>query len=182
MTGIEEAALVASLVTTVAGTAVSTIAAKNQADYQASVAKMNAKIEAEQAKRDVARGYQEAQAQDRRTAAALGEQASTQSGSGLSASSASFALARKSARELGRLDTLNVMQDAYLRAYNSKVRESQYKADASAAKAAGNNAILGGVIQGAGQIAGGIGSYENQFGPKPTLLTTKINNSSYWRR
>lgn len=162
MTGIETAAIVAAVATT-ASTVVGTISQMQQAKFQASVADMNAKIEAQNARRATERAFAEGQEQDRINAGIFGQQISEQSGSGLSAEGGTFALARKGARTLGRLDTLNVVQEGLLDAHNARVREANFRAEKSAAKASGRNALLSGAI-------GTVGSAAGAFGNLPTSL------------
>lgn len=152
MVGVETA-LIIGAVTSVASTAYGAYSSYQQSQYQAEVAKMNAKTEQANAKRAIEAGLAEAEAQDRVNARVYGEQLNAQAGSGLSTRSGSFALGRKSARSLGRLDTMNVAQAGYLQAYNHNVAASQYKAEASAAKAAGRGALIGGALGVAGGLA-----------------------------
>lgn len=153
MTGVETALLVGA-VASAAATAFGTVSAVKQSNYQASVAKMNAKIEQDNAKRAIEAGLEEAATQDRINAGIFGEQLNTQAGSGLSTGSGSFALDRKAIRELGRQDTLNVAQRGFLQAHNSQVAAAQYRADASAAKSVGRGALIGGILGTAGNVAG----------------------------
>lgn len=174
MTGVETALLVGSLATTLVGGAVQTIGAIQQSKYQAAVANMNARIEEQNAQRAVERAGIEAQNQDRINAGILGEQISEQSGSGLSARSGSFALGRKSARELARLDTLNVAQQGFLDAFNARTRAANFRAEASAAKASGRNALISGAIDTVGSLASGLATPTSGGG---TLASSLIGGS-----
>lgn len=174
MTGVETALLAASLATTVAGGVVSTIGAQRQAKFQAAVAQNNAMIEEQNARRAIERAGIEAQEQDRINAGILGEQISEQSGSGLSARGGSFALGRKSARELARLDTLNVAQQGFLDAFNARTRAEGFRSEASAAKAAGRNALISGAIGTVGSLAGGLAQPTSSGG---TLASSLIGGS-----
>jgi len=139
-----------------AGTALAVDSSNKQAKFQSSVAQMNADIDAQNAARSISDAQIAAQEQDRVNAGVLGQQINAQGGSGLSATSGSFALGRRSAKELARLDSLNVAQRGYLDAFNFRVGEANSLAQASAAKSAGKNAVIGGIISGVGTAASGI--------------------------
>lgn len=177
MTGVE-IALIAGAVIAAAGTAVQAYGAHQQAKYQASVAEMNMKIQQDNAKRATDRAFIEGQEQDRINAGIFGEQINAQGGSGLSAASPSFALARRGARTLGRLDTLNVVQSGLIDAHNARVGAAQSKADAGAFRAAGRNALISGGLQATGQLASGLGG---AFGGGSSLVggsTSSIGRGS----
>lgn len=120
------------------------------ANYQAQVADMNRRIALDNANRAIERSQVEQVDQDMQTLAMLGEQQAEQSASGLSLGSRSFRLTRKSARDLGRLDALNVRQAGELEAYAYKTDAANFKASASAARVQGRNSLVSGFL-GAGQ-------------------------------
>lgn len=166
---------IVSGIISLASTAVGTLASVQQSKFQASVARMNAQIEEDNARRATERAMIDAQTQDRINAGIFGEQIAAQGSSGLSARSGSFALSRKSARTLGRFDTANVVQEGLLEAFNNRVSAANFRSEASAAKAAGRSALVGGVLSGIGGVAD-IASTPTSSGR--TLLQTFVGRST----
>lgn len=95
-----------------------TIAANN---YQAQVAERNRQANELNAQRALERSSAEQVQQDEQTRALLGAQIAAQSASGLRLGGRSQMLTRKSARELGRLDAINVKRAGEVDAYNFRV-------------------------------------------------------------
>jgi hypothetical protein len=133
---------VLAAVLSAAGSLVSGISAMQQANYQAAVAKANQVIANQNAVRAIDKGQVDQQSQDTQTLGMLGEQEAAQSASGLSLSGKSQILTRKAARELGRLDALNVRQDAELKAYDFKTQAMNYGAQAQSLKMQGQGNLL----------------------------------------
>ena len=166
------------------GAVVGGITGMMQGMYQAKVANMNAEIANDNAKRALERGAVEGEDNDFQTRALLGEQEVAQAASGVSLSGKSAILTRESARKLGRRDTLNIIQDASVEAYNYRTQAANFKAEAAAAKISGISSMIGGVLGAAGSIptsmVGGATSTSSpyKFIPqplaKPTLLQTYI--------
>jgi len=163
-------AAVASLVGTVASTAVGVMGAQQQAkaqaqaaQYQAQVAANNAKMMADNAAYQRQKGAQEVYSQDMKNRATRGAIAAAQGASGFDMSSRSLVDIRGSAAELGRLDTLTVENNSERKARdfdiagkNQTAQSGLYMMEASNAKAAGNlNAFA--------SILGGVTSLGNKF-------------------
>lgn len=144
-------------VASVAGIAVQTSAAVNAANYQAQVAERNKAIQLDNANRAIARSQQEQEDQDRKNAFLYGQQTAVQAASGLKLGGRSFLLTRKSARELGRLDSLNVRQAGELEAYNYKVLSEDSAAAAGFARSQANSSLLEGFLSAGSSIIGGAG-------------------------
>lgn len=141
-----------------AGKAAASAAAERQA-----VAELNAERSEENAERTQQVAQIQAQDQDFLTLAILGTQESRQTGSGLVGRSQ--LLARKTARELGRRDALNVVQAGKVRAFNFKVEAENQRSAARVEEISGKNSLLQGFI-GAGQSLIG-GARTAKFGPTP---------------
>jgi outer membrane murein-binding lipoprotein Lpp len=137
-----------------AGSVMGGMAAQQQAEYQAQIAEMNARVARINANRAILRGQTDAQNQDAKTQSMLGQQEAIQSASGLSITGKSAMLTRRSAAMLGRLDTLNVINDSQVEAYNYKVQAAEFTATAAAQRAAGENSLLQGFLGGAGSLIG----------------------------
>lgn len=153
------------------GSLVSGIAGLAAANYQAKVAKMNEQVALDNSRRAIERSRIEAESQDRLTLGMLGEQEAAQSASGVSLTSKSFVLTRKAAKELGRLDTLNVIQAGEIESYNYKVDAANQKAQAQLAKASGINSLLGGFIGATQSLIGG---------SKSTTKNMVSRNDPWW--
>lgn len=144
-----------------AGAVYSGIAAKNAADYQSAVARQNANIAEENARRVVERSQIKQQDQDMQSMAELGTQEAIQAASGLSITGGSQMLSRKAAAELGRRDALNVRQDGELESYNFKTQAVNQRAEAQLAKMKGQSSLIGGYLQGAGGLLSGLATVKN---------------------
>ena len=110
---------VGSLAATVAGTGISAIGASKtaaansqQATYMSAVAANNKKIAEQNAQYALASGRQSAQIQDLKTSQNLGQIKTTQAANGLDVNSGSNLDVQRSTQEIGRLDTLTIMNNA----------------------------------------------------------------------
>jgi hypothetical protein len=144
-----------------------------QSSYQAQVAKMNEEIAEENARRARERAAIEAEDSDRETGALIGEQTALQGASGLAVTGKSQVATRRSARQLGRLDTLRIIQAGDVEHYNFKVDAANFKAERKAAKLTGISNLVGGFLGAAGatpsSLIGSSRSTANagRFVPKP---------------
>lgn len=144
-----------------AGAVVGGIGALAAGNYQNAVAKQNAQIAEQNAHRARERAGIEAQDNDMQTLGMLGEQEAAQSASGISLTSRSSILTRKAAKELGRRDTLNIIQAGDVEAYNYKVDAANQRASGKAAKTTGVFNALGSFLSAGGSLAGGAKSVPN---------------------
>lgn len=130
----------------------------------------NKQIAAENANRSLLIAQEEQYDSDVETAQLIGEQEAIQAGSGLRLDSGSFIQTRRAARELGRIDALNIREAGEIRAQAYRNEGDAYAADAAASRLAGQNANLRGFLGAASSIVGGAGR----------LTTPAANrNSSY---
>lgn len=176
-------ALIAILpvVATVAGTALSVIGAISTANanqqaynYQAMVADRNKQVALQNSERATQNAQIAAQQQDQTTRALLGEQIATQSASGLRIGGRSQMLTRKSARELGRLDALNIRQAGDIESYNFKVQADDSASEATFNRSAGNNAMLSGWLDAGSALIGGVSSIKLPGGRSPISSGTSL--------
>jgi hypothetical protein len=158
-------AVIAALPTilTVASTAIGVVGVLSSAsanaqamNYQAMVAERQEEINKQNADRAIATSQQQQAEQDDQTRALLGEQIAAQSASGLRLGGGSAMLTRKSARELGRLDALNIRQAGEVEAYNWKVGAQDAALAAGFSKMQANNSLTEGFLTGAGTLIGGM--------------------------
>lgn len=146
------------------GTILGGISALAAGNYQKQVADMNADIAKQNAARAEDRGQIVQQETDNRTAAFLGQQEAAQSASGISLGSRSAIATRKTARELGRLDSLNVRQGADIEAYNYKVDAANQQAQGQMAQQSGVGTLIGSFFKAGGSLVGGSSSTANPQG------------------
>lgn len=147
-----------------AGTIVSGVSALAAGNYQKQVADMNAQIAKDNARRAEERGQIVQQETDNRTAGFLGEQVAAQSASGISLTSRSAIATRRTARELGRVDALNVRQAADIESYNYKVDAVNQQAQGQMAQQAGVGTLIGSFFKAGGSLVGGSTSVANSQG------------------
>lgn len=136
------------------GTGVSALASMQAANYQAKLHEYNAKIAEQNAVRAEDRSRIEAQDNDMVTLGLLGEQEAAQTSSGISLRSKSAVLTRRAARQLGRRDTLNIIQAGRVEGYNYRVAAAGETASAGMAKAAGKMNMLSGFLSAGGSLLG----------------------------
>lgn len=148
--------------------AFSSIAAGN---YQAKVAEYNASVAEGNAQRAEQRAQIEAQDNDMATLGMLGEQEAAQTASGISLRSKSAVATRRAARQLGRRDTLNIVQAGKVEGYNYRVEAAGQRANAQMAQQAGRANALGSFLSMGGSLisnaqstAKGRKGYENYYG------------------
>lgn len=146
------------------GAVFSGISALAAGNYQKQVAEMNAGIARQNAARAEERGQIVQQETDNRTKAFLGEQEAAQSASGISLGSRSAIATRRTARQLGRLDALNVRQAADVESYNYKVDAVNQQAQGQMAQSAGVGTLIGSFFKAGGSLVGGSSSVANSQG------------------
>lgn len=137
------------------------MAESRAARYRQQVAEMNRKIAEDNARRAIEKSQIDAQDNDMVTLAELGEITAGQGASGLSLGSRSSRRVRKTVRELGRLDTLNIRQEGELRSYGFKTDAANYKAQAGLDRMSSRNSLLQGWIGGASSLIGGAAKIRN---------------------
>lgn len=134
------------------------------ANYQAKLHEYNAQIAGGNAKRAEERAAIEAQDNDMNTLGLLGEQEAAQTSSGISLRSKSAVLTRRAARELGRRDTLNIVQSGDIEAYNYRAAAAGERAQGDMAKSAGRMNALGQFLSLGGSLVGKSQSTSKKFG------------------
>ena len=170
------AALGASTIIQSIGSLVSGVAGFMAAQSQAAVMRMNAQISQDNARRSIERSQIEQVNQDIQTRAMLGEQLAAQSASGIDVGAGSAMRTRLSARELGRLDALNVRQAGELEAFDHKASAASLRAQASGTSAQGAFGLLGSFLN-AGSIITSAKpvARKNYFAPVPVEKPRLLN-------
>jgi len=122
--------------------------------FQASVAKANATIAENNAKRALQEGQLKQQEQDDLTAAFLGEQLAKQGASGVAVSSTSSTRARSTARRLGRTDSLRIRDAAAFEATDFRNQSAQFSAQAKQLNSQAGFGLLAGFAGATGSLIG----------------------------
>lgn len=146
---------VAGLALSAAGAVASGVAQSNQAKYQAAVAKANANIAERNARAALDESQKQQQQQDTQNLALIGQQEAAQGASGAAYEGRSFALTRKSTKQLARQDALNIRQQGVYNAEAFRQQKLNYTNQASAYKSAASNSLVSGFIGGASSLIGG---------------------------
>jgi hypothetical protein len=150
-----------------------TMAANN---YQSQVLARNAQLMEMNAQRAVEASANQAQQQDQMTRALLGEQLATQSASGLKIGGKSQMLTRKSARELGRLDALNIRHQGDVEAFNFRQMANDATEEIKFKQQSNGYALASGFLDAGSAIVGGATNLSSQI---PSLLgKAKVNSWS----
>jgi hypothetical protein len=135
-------------------------ASADQARYQAQVAENNRTIADQNARYARQAGAGNAQAQDFQTRAQLGTATAAQGAAGVDVGSGSPVEVRSSIQQLGRLKTLQEIQQAETQAYGYQTQATSFgaqaglsRAQAASAEAAKGPALFGTILGGASSVA-----------------------------
>jgi len=155
-----------------AGVVASTSAAQQQANFQAQVAERNQKVMEDNAVRSQYAAQVQQQESDRVARGLIGEQIAAQSASGLKIGGRSQMLTRKSAKQLARLDALNIRQAGDVEAHNYRIGAEDQAMAAGFARQSASNALTEGFLSGAGTLVGGASSFlkDSGFGKTKSIL------------
>jgi len=131
----------------------------NAARYQAQVAENNRLIAEQNRRYASAAGASNAQIRDFTTRATLGRATAAQAASGVDVTQGSPVEVRDSLRQMGRLQTLEEVQEAALKGYGYQTQAAGFgaeaglqRAKASSAEAAGSTAMIGSILGGAASV------------------------------
>jgi hypothetical protein len=122
------------------------------ANYQAQVARNNQQIAEQNAAYSRQAGQVEAEQQGQKTARLVGAEVAAQGASGIDPTTGSPADVVRGTREMGRLDTLNLVQNAELRARGFNIEASNQGANAELLTQQARNARTAGTFGAAGSI------------------------------
>lgn len=138
-------------------------AAANMANYQAQVAKNNAVIAEQNAQQAVNVGEANAENQDMKTRATVGSIKAAQGANGIDVNSGSPLDVRTSQEQLGRLDTLTIMNDAFQKAYDFRAQKTNFLAEAQLQSSKAQYAQEAGGINMLSSLVGGISSFSSKW-------------------
>lgn len=160
----------AALALAAAGTATSVVgqveagnAQASAARYQAQVARNNAVVADQSATYAVQAGEAQAQQQSQKGAAQIARIKTAQAASGLDVNKGSAVDVRAGQAETNKLDTLNVMNNALLRAYGYKTQQSNETAQAGLDEFSARQAKTGATIGALGSLLSGASSVGSKW-------------------
>ena len=131
--------------------------------YQAQVARNNQIIAANNAQYATEAGGTRAQAQDFKNRAVYGQIEAQQGASGIDMDSPTSTDVRSSARQIGRLDTETIYNDALLRANQSLAQAGSFGAQAGLDTFEAKNAESAGLMKGFGSLLSGASSFSDKW-------------------
>lgn len=140
----------------VAGAAVSAAATISANNYQKKVAERNRQLALENAKRAETQAQADQLSQDMKTRELLGQQIAAQSASGLKLGGRSQMLTRKAARELGRMDALNIRREGDVARWNYEQIANDETEKIKQFNSANGFALLSGFLDAAGAGISGL--------------------------
>jgi hypothetical protein len=163
LSGIALGATVLSAGVGAAGAISSASAASSSAKYQAAVARNNQIIATQNAAREEQAGRVRAQNQDFKNRAVEGAIEAGQSAGGIDSSTGSPSEVRKSATQLGRLDTLTLMSNADQTVRASQIQATGFEGQAALDRAQASQATAAGGIGAFTSILGGASSFADKW-------------------
>ena len=140
----------AGAATSAVGTITGGIAQKEQADYQAQVARNNQTIALQNANYASEAGAVQAENVGLKAAGELGQVKAAQAAGGIDVNSGSAVDVQQSQRESGALSELTTANNATLQAYGYQTQATGYAAQAGLEEATAENAIPGSLLSAAG--------------------------------
>lgn len=170
------AAAAIGTVTTAIGSLVTANANASAQRYQAQVAERQRQINLLNADRALDAARQEQIQMDQQTSALLGSQIAAQSASGLKLGGRSQILTRKSARELGRLDALNISAAGDIAAYNYRVAAEDSGKESQFLRQSASNSMLTGWLSAGSTLIGGMQNFDFGVPKAGTVLGPRRYN------
>lgn len=168
--GIETVIAGASLAATLGSGVMGAQGARTSADaqaqsyaYKAQVARNNAIIAGRNAEAATGSGQQQAQTQDIKTKAMVGEQLVAQAANGLDVGSGTNVDVRQSAEDLGKLDTLTILNNALKTSSGFKTQAMNFLSESQVENSASTNAHTAGDYNVASSLLGTAGSFATKW-------------------
>lgn len=138
-------------------------AAQQASQYQAQVQRNNEITARNNAAYSAQAGAVRAQTQDFKNRAVLGSIEAAQGASGIDFGSETSEDVRRSARQVARLDTETLYNNALLTANQSLTQATNFRAEASLSEFEGENARRAGMMKGFGSLIGGATSFASKW-------------------
>jgi hypothetical protein len=158
------------LATTVISTGISAAGAIGQGQataasnkFQAQVAENNRIIADQNARYSVSAGQTRAQTEDLKTGAIVGAETAAQGASGLDLTTGSPVSVREGTRQMGRLSSLNIINNSNLTAYGYKTQAGNFGAQSQLDLASAANASAAGFLNAGSSLVGGASSFASKW-------------------
>lgn len=145
--------MVASLVTSVAGSAMSAMAAQKSAAYNAQVAANNQTIANQNARLSLEQGTQQEENERLKTGSMISAIGAQEAASGVNPNSGSSLNVKSSAAETGELDALTIRWNAGLGWANAKNQANAYGAQSQMDLMQGQYGAMGSILGGASSVS-----------------------------
>ncbi len=144
---------VASIVATVASSAMSAYSQSQAMNYQSQVASNNQITANQNAKIALQQGQVAEQTQDIKTGEMIGAVKANEAASGVNPNTGSSLDVRSSAAETGEMDALTIRYNSNMQARNLQYQGAQYGAEAQMYGAEGNWAVANSILGGASNVS-----------------------------
>lgn len=143
------------------------MAAKDAAEYQAQVARNNAKAAEDMRRYEIQKGLLDAEEQDRQNAQLKGQQQAAMAASGFDMNEGTMRDIAVSQTILGRTDSLRRAHAGELAGWKLRNQANNFRAEAGLAEARGQNSMLSGFIGAGSSLIGGAGSFASKWYNQP---------------
>lgn len=147
--------LIAAAAVSAAGSVVQGIQAKQQGDYQASVARINQNLAAQDRRTAIDQGVVDQVREDRKAAQLQGQQRVALAGAGVDTTFGTAGDLAGDASLIASENRQDIVTNTDRQARGFAIQSMNYGAQAQAAKMQGNSALVNGLFQAGGTILGG---------------------------
>jgi len=181
--------MMASLIMSAIGTAISVAASIQQSqaqaaqqEYQAKIARRNSELAEQQASAQRMQGYEEMQNERLKTARLIGQQRAQAGASGVAVDSGSFLDVAEDTAARGEIGAINAYHKGLDAGYNSEIQAWNYESQAAGYDYAAGQAQSSGVLSAIGQGIGGIADMGSTWAKFSDTPTGGGGKSQYWDR
>ena len=140
------------------------IAAQNQGNYQAQVARNNATIAEQNAVRTEQAGAAATENQGRKGASRLASLKTAQASNGVDVNTGTAVDVQAGERQTNQLDTENVFSNSELHAYGYRTQATNFEAEAALDKSKADNAVPAALLKATGGLLSSAGSVGSKWG------------------
>ncbi len=169
---------VVGAVASAASTVMGGIAASNNANYQAQVARNNAQIAQQNANASMAAGAQKVQMEGMKNAAKMGAVKAAQAANGVDVNTGSNVDVQVGERQIGDLDEQQTQHNAQLQAYGYRTQASNFQAEAGLDQARADQAIPGSILSAGGGLLSSASGINFKWGSGGSPSSSASNSYS----
>lgn len=153
---------VISMAATAASSIVSGVGQYQSGQYQAAVARNNAIIAEQNAQFALQKGQVEAENQNYKTRAIIGQQKANEAAAGIDVNSGSALEVRSSTAELGHLDALTILNNAAAQAAGYRAQKMNFEAESALDKSKAGYGLASSLIGGGASLSDKWLSYQQK--------------------